>query len=269
MNHPDHEVNVEKPDWVDKLLATGRSTRWHASSTRWQVAREVSAVEYLSTTLGNGRFLPPIGGWSVDYSVVAAVLDAVGRMSRPVNILELGSGAGTPWFASIARKSGGCLVSVEHNPDFVSSTRTLLEHYDLADSCVVTFAALNNLADGTRWYDVSTVLAAIGDKPIDVLIVDGPPNEPGHKPRRPALFALQHRLAADALVVFDDLVRDEEQRTLSDWQEKFGDRLRQIPILDRAAVFRFTGGAGESGVPLYSLDGTLVPDSDDDAEERT
>ncbi|WP_161958377.1 class I SAM-dependent methyltransferase [Ornithinimicrobium cavernae] len=232
---------------MEKLETAAQSITWHVTSARWQVAREVAAVEYLMATLGSDRFLPPIGGWSVDYSVVAAVLDGALARGGPVHSLELGSGAGTPWFASVAKLTGGQHVAVEHNPVFVARTMALLEHYELLDFCTVVEAELTPGADGAEWYALAPITSRVSDGSVDVLVIDGPPASVGPQARRPALALLERLLADDALVVLDDVVRAEEQQTLAAWEQEYGDRLRVLPILDRAALFRLRSAAPSEG----------------------
>ncbi|GAA4868633.1 hypothetical protein GCM10025788_02280 [Serinicoccus chungangensis] len=223
---------------LDNVLTASRSSRWHASATRWQAAREVAAINYLQATLGTERFLPPIGGWAIDYTVAAAILDIIRRHGRPAYVLELGSGSGTPWFAAMAAQAGGHLVSVEHDTDHVDRTQSLLDHYDFQGVCTLVHAPLIPGADGASWYDPDPILSAVGHHKVDVLVVDGPPARSGPNARRPALQHLAPLLAPDALVVLDDVVRQEEQQVLTDWQHAFGERLQMLPIVDRASIFR-------------------------------
>lgn len=258
---------ASSPEWVHQLQLSAKSTRWQAGAVRWQAAREAAAVAYLSSKISNERFLPPIGGWSVDYTVVAVVLDHVLHKGKPVTIVELGTGASTPWFAAIAQQSGGNLISIEHDATFAARADRLVDYYGLGTSCTVTVAELTDSQDATTWYDTAFVYAAIGDQSVDVLLVDGPPNRAGRQSRRPALFALQHLLAADSLIVLDDVVRDEEKETLTDWEGAFGARMQALPVLERAAVLLFEGGSGASAPPRYSLSGTLVERADFPGEE--
>lgn len=238
-------MNEIAPEWATRLQGAVRSVNWQAGATRWQVAREVSAVRYLSDHLDTSRFLPPIGGWAVDYSVVAAILDFARQRGGPVTMLELGSGSGTPWLAEIARESGGRVISVEHDATHVARTSALVQYYGLEAECTVVHAPLTDVGSWARlqddhatpWYDLTTVVTALGNKLVDVLLVDGPPSAVGPSARRPALFALGHYLADGALVVLDDVVRVDEKDTFSDWQVAFGDRMLTVPLLDRAELF--------------------------------
>lgn len=237
--------NELEPEWATRLQGHARSVRWQAGATRWQVAREAAAVHFLSSHLQTSRFLPPIGGWSVDYSVVAAILDFVRQRDRAITVLELGSGSGTPWLATIAAQTGGRLISVEHDATHVERTRALVRYYGLEATCTVVHAPLTDetaraqpdVDDSSPWYDLGPVVTALGDDLVEVLLVDGPPSTVGPHARQPALFAVEHHLADEALVVLDDVVRDDERDTFTNWQVAFGDRMLRLPLLDRAELF--------------------------------
>lgn len=230
---------------LDATLTASRSSRWHASAARWQVAREVAAIDYLHANLGVDRFLPPIGGWTIDYTVAAAVLDIVKHQNRAVHMLELGSGSGTPWFATMVAQVGGSLVTVEHDPEYVRRTQALVDHYGLRGTCSVVHAPLIPGEDGALWYDPAPILSAVQDRGVDVLIVDGPPASSGPAARRPALHHVSPLLSSDALVVLDDVARQDEQLVLAEWQSTFGDRLHLLPLVDRASIFRLSAAETE------------------------
>lgn len=240
----------------DPVLSAARSAATHASSSAWTVAREVDAVAYLAEHLGRERFLPPLGGWAVDYSTLAHLLDLLrradhqGRNGRPLRLLELGSGNGTVWTASIVARLGGEMISVEHDEAFVASTGRLLEHYGLGEVCRVVHAPLTErptsegpptegprAADessaeaATRWYSLPAITEAVGDLPVDVLVVDGPPGAVGPMVRRGALPALLDLLADGAVVLLDDTVRDEEQEVWRLWLEELGETAEPLPAV--------------------------------------
>lgn len=231
----------EHPE-LGQVLAAVRSAGTQATGSAWTVTREVAALDHLTHHLGRERYLPPLGGWSIDYSTLAYLLDLLRRRGRPVRLLELGSGAGTPWTASIVAHVGGEMISVEHDEEFTSSTQALLEHYDLTDTCRVVHAPLTTFdpdhaddategpaEEATRWYSVPAILDALEDTPVDVLVVDGPPGTTAPLARRPALTVLAGHLADGAIVLLDDTVRDEEQEIFRLWQEELGARFRPLP----------------------------------------
>lgn len=210
----------------------------------WTVAREVQALEFLHHHLGRERYLPPLGGWPADYSTLAYLLDLVqhhlpATHARGPRVLELGSGAGTPWVAAMMQLTGGIMLTVEHDEEFVASTGALLEHYGLSEFCQVLHAPLVPQEEGTDWYDLGAVVPALGADTVDVLLVDGPPGTTGPLARRPALPRLAEHLSEGAVVLLDDTVREEEMEVLRGWLEQFGDRLVPLPdVAPRARALR-------------------------------
>lgn len=143
---------------------------------------------------------------------------------RPAPIvLELGSGASTVVLARLLRElGGGALVAVEHDMRWADRIRHQLAHERL-DAASVVFAPMGPHRDGwddAEWYAEAVLTAALPDRPLDVLVVDGPPAwQPGTEHARyPALPVLAGRLAPGAAVVLDDVERAGEQAVLERWR---------------------------------------------------
>ncbi|MDO5503681.1 MAG: class I SAM-dependent methyltransferase [Actinomycetia bacterium] len=233
-------VEAARHDAAAALRAAQHATRVaqrteeRARSGVWLTAQEVSALNFLQQALPQDRLLPPLGGWSMDYSVVAVIHDYARALSRPAVMVELGSGAGTPWLGLIAAQNGGRLLSIEHDEAFVASTSRLVQHYGLSDSNTMVHAPLTEREDGDPWFSISSIDEALpgflGSDLLDVLIVDGPPSGIGPYARTPALSELAAHLRHGALVVLDDTVRPEEKQIWSWWLEEFADQLEPYPL---------------------------------------
>jgi hypothetical protein len=75
-----------------------------------------------------------------------------------------------------------------------------------------------------------------------VLVVDGPPTATGDLARFPAIPLLRERLAPDAVIIMDDLIRDSDQRVADLWRELLPDFTYEVvdTLQKRAGVFRRT-----------------------------
>jgi hypothetical protein len=75
--------------------------------------------------------------------------------------------------------------------------------------------------DGTPfiWYSLSS-LADVND--LDVLLVDGPPGSTGALARFPAYPLLREKLAPSALILIDDVHRNDERSAVDKWIELGG-----------------------------------------------
>jgi predicted O-methyltransferase YrrM len=118
-------------------------------------------------------------------------------------VVALGGGASTVWLAYALEKTGGRLVTIDHDEQAAERTRALLRAHDLT-TVEVKHAPLTELSveGGTvDWYDVD---ALDGLRDIDLLVVDGT-IAPGPDALAPALHVLGRRLAPGAAVVADEV----------------------------------------------------------------
>jgi hypothetical protein len=116
--------------------------------------------------------------------------------------------------------------------------------HGLEGSVSVRHAALVESPIGgheTPWYDLSALDDIVG--PIDLLIVDGPPQSVGALARYPAVPSLIDRLAAGALVILDDAQRDAEAEAVERWIAEFPGQFVRLPVrAQRLAVLQRIAG---------------------------
>jgi len=72
-----------------------------------------------------------------------------------------------------------------------------------------------------KWYDLREIPPM--ERPIDMLVVDGPPAGVQHLARYPALPVLRHRLARTAEIFLDDGARDDEREIAKLWGTQIDD----------------------------------------------
>lgn len=135
----------------------------------------------------------------------------------PAEIVECGSGVSTVVLARLLAERGvGRLTALEHDPGWARRVEEQLAREGLDALARVVLAPL----DAGGWY-AEAGLAAL-PAAIDLLIVDGPPADSAElaHARHPALGRLGPQLAADALVVLDDIGRAGERRVLERWEQE-------------------------------------------------
>ncbi|WP_433297025.1 O-methyltransferase [Actinoplanes sp. CA-030573] len=162
--------------------------------------------------------MPSSGGFALNPTDLLDLLHLI-RTREPKLVLELGSGTSTIWIAYALQKSGGRLVSLDHDPGYAEKTRAALAAHGLTDVAEVRDAPLRPVVlDGRSfpWYDTEAVADL---REVDLLLIDGPPEKTGPDARYPAMRVLEDRLADTATVVFDDAHRHDEQLALRKWVE--------------------------------------------------
>ncbi|MBD8080775.1 class I SAM-dependent methyltransferase [Cellulosimicrobium arenosum] len=186
---------------------------------------QVQALEQLRDKFDVSGPLPDVGGWALDPTALLWLIDEI-EQRRPEHVVECGSGTSTFWIAMALRQNGrGQVISLDHLEEFAVRTRSVLERHGLTEVAEVRHAPL--IATQTprgefQWYGVNP--ATVG--PIDLLVVDGPPEATGPLARYPALPLLHGSLTADARVLVDDVHRDDEKQAIEHWLEELP-RLRR------------------------------------------
>lgn len=210
-----------------------RQSFLNAVTDAWSLHNLVRLVDV------QGEF-PPAGGWAATPQTLLAMVAEVQSRDGEVLVVECGSGTSTVWLAATMRQRGsGRVVAVEHEEEFAEATREHLRRNGLQAWAEVRCAPLTDVEVGDRtfrWYDPACFEDLGG---IDVLLVDGPPWRTGDLARYPALPVLAGRLGEGALVVLDDVDRDQERATARRWVEEDheGRRVVRRRRLDRAQVF--------------------------------
>jgi predicted O-methyltransferase YrrM len=201
--------------------------------------REVEALLQLFAGLEPRAPMPSSGGWALDPTSLLEISFLV-RRAQPKTVLELGSGTSTVWMAYVLEKTGGRLISFEHDAEYAERTRLLLSTHGLGHVAEVRHAPLRPLViagEEFKWYDLDA-FADLSD--IDLLVVDGPPGATGPVARLPALHVLEDKLSAAASVVLDDIERPDEQDIVRRWTESVAGLVREREIFSRQAVLTYT-----------------------------
>jgi predicted O-methyltransferase YrrM len=182
--------------------------------------------------------MPSSGGFALNPTDLLELLHLI-RTRKPRLVLELGSGTSSVWIGYVLEKTGGKLVSLDHDATYAAQTRAALAAHGLSKIAEVRDAPLTPATIDGRdypWYDPET-LSDLRD--IDFVLIDGPPERTGADARFPALHMIEKRLADRATLVFDDATRKDELAALAAWTEQFDGLTREGELLGRHAVLAF------------------------------
>ena len=233
--------------WIYRRIP--RLLRGLYRAQQFQTWQQIQSLLSLSSVLHITHPLPPMRGAAILPDLANVLLSLI-LERKPGLVLEAGSGVSTLIIAYALRRVGkGRLISLEHGPTFFAHTATNLEKHGLTDVAAVVHAPLKTVTiDGTRWrwYDTAALSTA---KPIDLLFIDGPPANTQNLARYPALPLLIAKLSEDAVILLDDVNRDDERTILRMWTAQFPDfKLELVETFKKAAILRRTVGRASRGV---------------------
>lgn len=198
--------------------------------------QQVEALLSLTKELNLDCGLQRTRSWAGSPDFLLVLLRKV-RTNRPQIIVECSSGISTIVSARGLQLNGsGHVYSLEHEPEYAEKTRTELARHGLQDWATVLDAPLVDLETRLgrkRWYDISNLPSA----PIDLVVVDGPPETTNQLARYPAGPVLIPRLSDNGELMLDDMIRKSEQDAIVAWKQEFeGISVVDIPAEKGIAV---------------------------------
>lgn len=182
---------------------------------------QIQAFHALISLISPRKPLPPLRGWAASPDFLLHVA-SYALAARPQVVVECSSGASTVVLARCCELNGvGHVWSMEHDPVYAAKTRRLLEDQGLiAWATVVDAPLVTNPQTGfAPWY--ATEGLAVAEGSIDLLVIDGPPQDSAPLARYPALPALNEKLSPVCAVFLDDADRADEQTIVSRWMDEF------------------------------------------------
>lgn len=186
--------------------------------------RDVRAWQHLQDCRACGTYLP----WSAYAMGGEAVVLVVNEIMRtgPKLVVELGSGISTLELARALRRCGtGHLVTFDHDAGWCELITRRVGEEGLSDLVTVTHAPLEDLelaGQRYRWYSRDAIERAIQSRPIDILLVDGPPGQTCRRARYPAIPVLGASISPSTVIFVDDAERADEQSIIRDWSGDSG-----------------------------------------------
>lgn len=205
---------------------------------------QIQAYLDLIRLLNLDKPLPTLRGWAASPDFLLVIAQHALK-HKPSTILECSSGASTVVMARCAQLNGaGHVYSLENDPKFAAITRQNLVNAGLTEWATVIEAPLVQLAQlpAHQWYSIDR-LGEIG--PVDMLVIDGPPENTCEFARYPAIPLLRNRFADTCHVFMDDAARPAETQMIERWKQesKTGDvSVTQIPCEKGCAVVCLTRG---------------------------
>jgi predicted O-methyltransferase YrrM len=190
----------------------------------------------------------PESDWAIPAQGIIWLWELCRRL-RPRRILEVGSGISTLVFSAFHEqyreelRGGGSVVSLEHDPKWLGTTKSLLD--DAGHKSRVEFLELNldsAAASPREWAFPKGVLDKVAelasDEGFDLCLIDGPPaHQFGRTPTLPALLPYVRR---GGVFVLDDACRTHELSLCRSWQSRYAKHIQWrglAPIGHGFAVF--------------------------------
>jgi predicted O-methyltransferase YrrM len=186
-------------------------------ATAMQHYRQLEALLSIMAVLKPTRPLPPMRGFAASPDFLLLLMERI-FTDTPELVVEASSGVSTLITAYCLKQLGrGHVVSLEHDAPYVQQTQDLLALHGVSEYATVLHAPLVEypLSTGVwRWYRLSDLPT---DRPIDLLVVDGPPGALQPLSRYPALPLLEQYLSGKASILVDDANRPDEQEMVRRW----------------------------------------------------
>ncbi len=189
---------------------------WNEVPKMW---RQTESFLSLNRELGLPADLTGTRQWAASPDFLLELTRHV-RQANPERIVECGSGTSTVAVArALQQNGGGHIISLDHEAQFAELTRQRLSELGLTDFATVIHAPLaeQRLGDDLmKWYGAFE----LPWPEIDMIIVDGPPEQGGKRARYPAGPVLVTKLAPGGVVFMDDGGRPDERAIAMQWLDE-------------------------------------------------
>jgi predicted O-methyltransferase YrrM len=189
---------------------------------QFKVFRQSESLAGLYGTLDIRRPLPRTRHWAASPDFLHLMAGEIFRL-QPELIVEAGSGASTLIAAYCLRKLGrGKIISFDHMESYAEISRQTIDAHGLGDFAEIVHAPIRQYEIEGRaypWYDVAELESV--DR-IDMLIVDGPPEDIAADARYAAVPLLISKLHEKSMVLVDDGARPGETQFVLKWQQNYG-----------------------------------------------
>ena len=166
-------------------------------------------------------FLGKFGGSAISSDMANILISKILKTKAKL-VLEAGSGLSTILMGYALEKTGGILISLEHDKKFYEKTLADIRLHKLKNVKLI-YAPLQifNL-EGKEWlWYCPEGLKEI--ESIDILFVDGPPGSAQPLSRYPALPILKDKISNSCTIILDDFFRKDEREIVNIWKSCFFD----------------------------------------------
>jgi Methyltransferase domain len=190
-------------------------------SQRNAAYRQIESLFSLFFTIKPTLPLPEMRGWAASPDLLKKITEVI-LTETPDVVVEASSGASTLVIAYCLKQLGkGKVISLEHDAKHAEMSRRLISFHSLENIATVLHAPLTEIVINDQkwlWYDTACLKV---DRPIDLLVVDGPPGHLQALSRYPALPVLYRQLSKKATIILDDGRRDDEKKIVLRWEQEF------------------------------------------------
>lgn len=157
---------------------------------------------------------------------------------QPKVIVEASSGVSSMVISEVLlhQSSPARHVALEHMIQYVGESSSKINN----PNSEIAYSPLTDYTIGGKtwkWYDM-TALADISE--IDLLVVDGPPENIQSLARFPALPLLWDKLSAHATIILDDTNRPDEQAIIRQWTAQYPLSVEKIYTEKGTTILRRT-----------------------------
>lgn len=230
------------------LLAGAYGLLWIRRRIRREFQRQQEhqrEYDWFQLELRPRRPLPAYSGSMAGLDLLRAARKVIAEQQAKIphlRILELGCGLSSLVMAyQLEEGANGQLIALEDRPDYAARFREVIAAHELQEWAHILDAPLRpypHSGEEWLWYDLQNLEET---EKFHVLFVDGPAGYIGPEMRYPAIPFLHGRLEQDAIILLDDVQRQQEQQIAQRW-------LAETPGLQRDerfndthfAVFRFS-----------------------------
>ena len=182
---------------------------------------QIEALLSVFATIKPELPFPAMRHWAASPDLLKALVEIMIE-ERPQLVVEASSGVSTLVTAyMLKRNGGGKVISLEHDSRYAEITRRNIRFHKLEEYVTVIDAPLApaGIPGGDwQWYDLEHFHP---DRPIDLLVVDGPPNFDQPMSRYPALPKLRQYLNERFTILADDAIRDDQKKMVERWAQEY------------------------------------------------
>ncbi len=191
--------------------------RFHLDRT--QDVNQVESWMWLYRQFTPSMALPPTRGIAGSPDFLKVVVEYCKELNPQV-VVEASSGVSTMIISEwlLHQKSDAKHLALEHEAFYADQSRDRVKNPG-SDVLHAPLKSYSLNGQNWQWYDISQLE---GLPPIDLLVIDGPPEPIQHLARYPAIPILWDRLSPNAIIIADDADRASERQTIQRWMDEFG-----------------------------------------------
>ena len=179
---------------------------------------QIESLLWIYQEMKLANIIPPMGHYAGTPDFYKVILHSI-KLYKPKIIVELGSGVSTFVISEFLEYNNFDteLISLDHEKNYADETAQRIQN----SHTKVLFTPLVNYKlndESYFWYDIENLKDVDN---IDLLIIDGPPENVSKLARFPALPLLWSKLSPEAIIIMDDANRKDVQEITKRWEKAF------------------------------------------------